>query len=202
MAIRSEALPYLLPPAALAAAALALDAPFFAAGAALLAAGLALFFRDPFRSSDAPEDAVLSPADGIVKAVESTARGLEIAIFLSLWNVHVTRSPVEGVLVSCTRYAGGYEPAYRATASSNARCALRVDTVAGNVEVSLIAGAVARRVHLWVTPQQQLARGERIALIRFGSRAELRLPRGVEPAVRVGDRVRAGETIVARKLVS
>lgn len=197
MEIRSEALPYVLPPALIAAAATAAGAPFLGLGAAAVGVGIGAFFRDPPRASDAPGNAVLSPADGRVVAVESSHGGLHIAIFLSLFNVHVTRAPVSGRLVRREKIDGGYAPAYRPSASHNARCVFSIDTGAGPVELSLIAGAVARRVQPWVAPQQRLDRGQRLALIRFGSRAEVRLPPPSRPGVEVGDAVRAGESVIA-----
>jgi phosphatidylserine decarboxylase len=197
MQIRSEALPYVLPPAVIAAAAAAVDAPLVTLCAVFLALGMGAFFRDPHRVSDAVPDAVLAPADGRIVDVQTTDRGVEIAIFLSLWNVHVTRSPVAGLLTSCVRYDGGYEAAFKPTASNNSRCALSIETPLGPVVVTMISGAVARRIHTWVAPRDNLSRGQRIGLIRFGSRTELVLPAISEPRVSVGEHVRAGETVIA-----
>ncbi|MFQ5742878.1 MAG: phosphatidylserine decarboxylase [Acidobacteriota bacterium] len=202
MEIRSEALPYVLPPALLAAATASIGAPFAALGALLATVALGAFFRDPARSCEAPADAILAPADGVVVAVERSPAGLEIAVFLSVLNVHVTRSPVAGRLIACQRYTGNYQPAFRPAARHNARYVLSVDTVFGKVEVAMIAGAVARRIHTWVKPPETLCRGQRIGLIRFGSRTEVLLPPDTEAAVLVGDRVRAGMTIIARSSAS
>lgn len=197
MPIRSEALPYALPGAVAAAVAAAFGAPWIALALAFLAVVLAAFFRDPERHADAPSAAVLSPADGRVVEVVRDDRGLLIAIFLSVFNVHVTRSPVDGRLRAWERIAGGYAMAFRDAASQNARHLLRIDTPGGRVELSLIAGAVARRVVPFFAAPADLARGERIALIKFGSRAELLLPADHSAVVSVGDRVRAGQTVVA-----
>jgi len=197
MQIRSEALPYVLPPAVIAAAAVAIGAPMVTLVAILIAVAMGSFFRDPQRSSDAAPNAVLAPADGRILDVQSNGRELEITIFLSIFNVHVTRSPVSGQLTSCERFSGGYEAAYKPSASNNSRCALSIDSPFGPIVVTLISGAVARRIHTWVGPRDSLERGQRIGLIRFGSRTEILLPAASEAQVSIGDRVRAGETIIA-----
>lgn len=198
MPIRSEALPYLLPLVLVCAGAVAAGSVAVAAAAGVAALGLGAFFRDPERSTSAGPEAVLAPADGRVLAVERGERHLEIAIFLSLFNVHVTRSPLSGSLRRRERFAGGYAPAFRPKASQNARVCFTIDSDLGPVELSLIAGVAARRVVPWVNAGDLLGRGQRIALIKFGSRAELRLPVDCAAVVSVGDRVRAGETVIAR----
>jgi phosphatidylserine decarboxylase len=197
MQIRSEALPYVLPPAVVAAAAAAVGAPGVTVVAILLAVGMGAFFRDPHRVSDAEAGSVLAPADGRVVDIQTTGRNVEIAIFLSIFNVHVTRSPVSGRLTSSVRIDGGYEAAFKPTASNNSRCALTIDSPFGPVVVTMISGAVARRIHTWVAPRNYLERGQRIGLIRFGSRTEVVLPADSEPRVSVGEHVRAGETVIA-----
>jgi phosphatidylserine decarboxylase len=197
MSIRSAALPYVLP-AAVASAVLAAAGQFLAAAIlAALAAALGAFFRDPTRHSESPAHCILSPADGRVVEVTPHDAGVDLAIFLSVFNVHVTRAPVGGELRVWERIAGGYAMAFRRTASQNARHRVLIDTAHGTVELSLIAGAVARRVVPFVAPPAALRRGQRIALIKFGSRAELRLPAGHVAVVSVGDHVRAGETVIA-----
>jgi len=197
MQIRSEALPYVLPPAIVAAAAAAIGAPLVVLVAILIAVAMGSFFRDPQRSSDAASNAVLAPADGTIVGVQNTPLGVEIAIFLAIWNVHVTRSPVSGRLISCVRYSGGFEAAYKPSASNNSRCALSIESPLGPVVVTMISGAVARRIHTWVGPSDSLERGQRIGLIRFGSRTEILLPASSEAQVSNGDRVHAGETVIA-----
>lgn len=197
MQIRSEALPYVLPPAVVASVAAVIGAPVSAFVAILVAVAMGSFFRDPHRSTDAAPNAVLAPADGRILNVQSNGRELEVTIFLSIFNVHVTRSPVSGQLASCVRYSGGYEAAYKPSASNNARCAVSIDSNFGPIIVTMISGAVARRIHTWVGPGDLLERGQRIGLIRFGSRTEILLPAAAEARVSVGDHVRAGETIIA-----
>ena len=198
MLVRSDALPYVLPPALLCAVLAASAAPIPALATGLLAAGLAAFFRDPERVAVEAPDAVVAPADGRVVEVRQTSDYLEIAIFLSLFNVHVTRSPVCGKLRRCQRVAGGYAPAFRSKASTNARVRFAIDSDLGKAELALIAGIAARRVVPWVRAGDELTAGQRIAIIKFGSRAELYLPADCRAVVSVGDRVRAGETVIAR----
>jgi len=122
------------------------------------------FFRDPERRPPEGEGLVLSPADGKVSEVE----GGKVGIFMSLWDVHVIRSPVRG----------------------------RADVVVDGVRVRMIAGALARKVDCWVGEGQEVERGERIGMIRFGSRVEVTFPEEVKLTVKVGERVRAGETVL------
>jgi phosphatidylserine decarboxylase len=197
MFFRSEALPYVLPGAIAAAAAASTGHGVTGLILALLASLLVAFFRDPKRESDNPPNCVLSPADGKVVEVKSGEGGLKIAIFLSVFNVHVTRSPLAGRLIEWKRITGGYAMAFRKQASNNARHRAIIESPRGNVELSLIAGAVARRVVPFVIPPKELERGEPIALIKFGSRTELRLPAGYSAVVSVKEKVRAGETIIA-----
>ncbi len=197
MSIRSAALPYVLPAAVASAVLAAAGHLLLAAAGGILAICLGAFFRDPERQSDSPSHCVLSPADGRVVEVRQHDGGVDLAIFLSVFNVHVTRSPVGGELTEWERIDGGYAMAFRDAASQNARHRVLIDTPTGAVELSLIAGAVARRVMPFVAPPAALRRGERIALIKFGSRAELRLPKGHAAVVSVGDHVRAGETVIA-----
>ena len=197
---RSEALPYVLPVALGAAATVAAGYELAALFLALLAASLGAFFRDPQRESNTPLDCILSPADGRVVEVSSNETGVEIAIFLSIFNAHVIRSPLAGQLIEWKRVPGGYAMAFREHASSNARHRVVIESPLGKVELSLIAGALARRVVPFVMPPKDLERGERIALIKFGSRTELRLPIGYSAVVSVGGTVRAGKTVVAKTL--
>jgi phosphatidylserine decarboxylase len=200
MSIRSEALPYVLPAAVAAAAAAAAGQVWAALGLALSAAALGAFFRDPERINEGSPGAVLSPADGRVVEVYDDDNGTEVAIFLSVFNVHVTRAPLGGRLLEWERIAGGYAMAFRSVASRNAHHRVLIDATRGTAELSLMAGAVARRVMPFVAPPEELTRGQRIALIKFGSRAELRLPAGYVAVVSVGDRVRAGESVIAEAL--
>ena len=133
MSIRSEALPYVFPGALLAAAAGALGQPLVAVAAALASAALAAFFRDPERAAEGEASAVLSPADGRVVELVENESSLELAVFLSVFNVHVTRAPVSGALLSWDTITGGYAMAFRPEATHNARSVLRIAGPSGAV---------------------------------------------------------------------
>ncbi|MBI3449551.1 MAG: phosphatidylserine decarboxylase [Acidobacteria bacterium] len=185
------------------AAALLLTLRFFWLGGALLVAcaALATFFRDPERAVPEGDDLVVSPADGRVVEVPrgSGGSGECVAIFLSLADVHVNRSPVAGKVLAVRYTPGTFRPAWEpAAGASNERNTLTLDGPAGTYEVSQIAGLVARRIHCSKRPGDHVGRGERIGYIAFGSRTELTMPPGAEVAVRIGDRVRGGETVIAR----
>jgi phosphatidylserine decarboxylase len=160
------------------------------------------FFRDPDRTAPSVPGAVLAPADGRVMRVTEiddawVGRAVRVSIFLSPLDVHVNRSPVAG-LVERVEYASGrFLAAYRDEASElNERCTLALEGESGRVGVKQIAGVVARRIVCRVRQGDKLQQGERYGLIRFGSRTDLVVPKATEIRVRVGDRVKGGETIM------
>jgi phosphatidylserine decarboxylase len=168
----------------------------------LLAAFVFFFFRDPERKLPPSPSAVVSPADGrVLEVVEEPLDGRpgrKISIFLSIFNVHVNRSPVAARIESAEYRPGKFFAAMRPRASAeNEQNVLRLDSGRGPVVVKQIAGWVARRVLLWKPVGASLARGERFGMIRFGSRVELWLPREAEVLVRPGDSVRGGSSVVA-----
>jgi len=159
-----------------------------------LAGAVLGFHRDPER--DSPEDGVLAPADGRVSVIRTEGQRVRVGVFMNLHDVHVNRAPVAGEVRAVTHSAGGHWPAFTKASDRNER--LVVDL--GAYEVTLVAGAVARRIHPYVEPGDELDRGERIGHISFGSRVDVVFPEGVDPAdlaVEPGDPVRAGETVLA-----
>ncbi len=197
--IAREGLPFVLVPLAASALSFAAGWPVAGVVLALAATASAGFFRDPDRV--APDDAalVLAPADGRVTAVEETADGLHVAIFLSVFDVHVNRAPVAGTVTSSRHTRGRFLAAFRPEAADvNERHDVCLDTPRGDVRVAQIAGLIARRIVCRIAAGDRVARGERFGLIRFGSRTDVVLPAGAAPLVRPGDRVRGGETPVAR----
>ena len=168
-----------------------------------LAALVAYFFRDPERRPPADPSAVVSPADGRVMAVAPESldgrAGRRISIFLAVWNVHVNRSPMSGRLDKLEYRPGKFYAAMRARASlENEQNVFYLDTERGRIVFKQVAGWIARRVVSWKSPGDTLVLGERIGLIRFGSRMDVWLPEGAEIVVRPGDKVAAGESILAR----
>lgn len=167
-----------------------------------LAAFVFYFFRDPERALPASATAVVSPADGrVLEVVEDSFEGRSgrrISIFLSVFNVHVNRAPVAGKIERVDYRPGKFHAAMRARASTeNEQNVIRLETERGPVIVKQIAGWIARRVLLWRAVGAAVARGERIGMIRFGSRVELWLPAQAEILVKPGDRVRGAASAVA-----
>ena len=161
------------------------------------------FFRDPERSTPADSRAVVSPADGRVMLVvpeEHGGRpGRRISIFLAIWNVHVNRAPMAGVIEHVQYRPGRFFVASRARASAeNEQNVIRLRTDRGEIVFKQIAGWVARRVICWKSPGDRVVMGERIGLIRFGSRMDVWLPEEVEILARPGENVAAGTSILAR----
>jgi len=177
-----------------------IGAPFVALGLFGLA-----FFRDPRRSCDAPPTAVCSPADGRVLVVgeapeKLAARGLpqQVSIFMSVFNVHVNRAAIAGTLVDYSYHPGRKLSAFKDKASLENEQNLSLwEGPAGRVALKQIAGLVARRIVFDHRPGDRVARGERIGLIRYGSRVDVFLPAAATVLVAAGDRVRAGESVIA-----
>jgi phosphatidylserine decarboxylase len=191
-----------LPPFALGAAALFMRWTIAGAILFLLAAFIFYFFRDPERVIPADSGAIVSPADGRVVVVtdeENSGRpGQRISIFLAIWNVHVNRSPAAGTITNLTYRPGQFLAAMRESASThNEQNIITLATDAGELTFKQIAGLIARRVICWKKAGDRVARGERIGLVRFGSRADLWLPRDSELLVKVGDHVKGGSSVVA-----
>lgn len=175
---------------------------------ALLFFGLALFFayffRDPVRQSPAEHNLIVSPADGRILRIEKTgelqfmgSEAWKISIFLSVFDVHINRSPYAGSVLYNRYIAGKFHPAYREDASSgNERNLIGLETEHGKLLVVQIAGLLARRIVCWIKPGDKVERGDRIGMIKFGSCTELYMPLHVEIKVKEGERVRGGETIL------
>ncbi len=200
--VAAEGWPFIFPPAA--AACILSWMGWWPAAAALGAVTLCFlaFFRDPDRIAPVVPGAVLAPADGrVMRVVEIddpwVGRAVRVSIFLSPFDVHVNRSPVAALVEGVQHAAGRFLAAYRDEASElNERCTLALQGEAARVGVKQIAGLLARRIVCRARQGDQLQAGERYGLIRFGSRTDLVVPQGTEIRVRVGDRVRGGETIM------
>ena len=157
-----------------------------------LGLGFLLFFRDPERPVG---DQVVSPADGRVLWVDGKVG--RVSIFMNLHNVHVNRAPLGGVVETMKYRTGGHVAADREEAVANERLETRLVTSLGPVRLTQISGAIARRIVPYVRSGERVRKGQRIGLIRFGSRVEVSLPPGLRIVVARGDRVRAGETTIA-----
>jgi phosphatidylserine decarboxylase len=202
----------LAPAAALAAAGRATGRPRAGRWAwpfLLLSAYMALFFRDPDRRCDrvAPDPAdVLSPADGMVMVAGDPQPGVapdgdwqQVSVFLSVVDVHVNRSPYAGEVVESSYRKGSFLAAYRAeSAHENERSEIRLRDGERTVVFRQIVGVLARRIVTRTGPGDHLATGERMGLMKFGSRMDVFLPPECTVTVRKGQRVRGGETVIAR----
>jgi phosphatidylserine decarboxylase len=163
------------------------------------------FFRDPDRVIPNGDGVLVSPADGKVVAIDNlegsplyAGQCRRIGIFMNIFNVHVNRAPHEGELTALNYQPGRFMPADKANASTaNEHKALTLKTDSGHVICWVqIAGLVARRIICHVQPGDRLERGQRFGLICFGSRVDVYLPMDADIQVRVGDKVRAGTSII------
>jgi len=171
-----------------------------------LTAFVLYFFRDPERALPPDRNLIVAAADGLVVSVEemeepdfALGRRLRIAIFLSVFDVHVNRSPVTGRVSKTSYKAGSFLDVRHADASThNEALAWLLETEHGPVAVRQIAGLVARRIVAWAREGSALERGQRFGMIRFGSRTEIFLPASCQVLVKVGDRVEGAATPIAR----
>ncbi len=167
------------------------------------------FFRDPERVTPDRPDLIVSPADGIVSLIEPAVPPAElgmpdvpltrVSVFMSVFNCHINRAPVAGKVQAVAYRPGKFFNASLDKASAdnerNSLC-IRMDD-GRDLAVVQIAGLVARRIVCFVKPGDGLETGERFGLIRFGSRLDIYLPEGVDPMVRIGQTMVAGETVLA-----
>ena len=196
------------------AAALALYyflSPFLGWVGILLTAWCIYFFRDPDRVIPDEEGVLVSPADGTVCAVSEAVPPAElgmgdtprtrISIFLSVFNVHVNRVPAAGTITGLAYVPGKYLNAAADEASDeNERQLIRMKTVDGHdIAFAQVAGLVARRILCDLKEGDEVGRGDRFGLIRFGSRTDIYLDKGLEATAAVGQTMIGGETIIARK---
>ncbi|MFH0764956.1 MAG: phosphatidylserine decarboxylase family protein [Calditrichota bacterium] len=172
-------------------------------GATVWAVAVLQFFRDPKRLPPRGEGLILSPADGRIIAVDpplgtplSKSRR-RVSIFMSPLNAHVNRSPVEGKVVEVNRYPGKFLSAFKPEAErENERVEIKMSTSYGEVTFCQVAGYLARRIVFHPRPGDTLTAGERVGMIRYGSRVDVYLPANVHLFVSLGQKVWAGETIL------
>ena len=173
----------------------------------VLACYFTYFFRNPSRDIPMDENLIVSPADGTVQDVvelpdDEFVKGpcRKIIIFLSVFNVHVNRSPIAGE-IKCQKYVcGRFRPVYKDEVGfENERHMLGIENEQGfRVTVTQIAGILARRIVSWVTLDDNMQKGQVYGLIKFGSCTELVVPANVEVLVKKGDKVRGGESVLGR----
>jgi phosphatidylserine decarboxylase len=154
-----------------------------------------IFFRDPERTPSGDEDDAVSPADGKVISIQHRT----ICIFMNIHNVHVNRAPLAGPVTHIDYKPGGYIPAFNKDSDVNERNHVVFNTAAGTLELTQIAGVLTRRIVSYISEGTVVLRGERIGMIRFGSRVDVTVPEGYVFTVGLNDKVKAAETIIARK---
>ncbi|HET6514860.1 MAG TPA: phosphatidylserine decarboxylase family protein [Thermodesulfovibrionales bacterium] len=182
----------------------ALFAPWAAVLPLLLTFFMAYFFRDPERAIPEKENALVSPADGKVILIQQVredqflrGEAVEISIFMSPLNVHVNRAPCDGVVESVVHTSGRFLSAFKHEASlQNENIAMVLRTAYGGILVRQVAGFLARRAVCRVREGAPLRRGERYGIIKFSSRLDVYVPKETRIMVTLGDRVKAGETIL------
>jgi phosphatidylserine decarboxylase len=200
--VAAEGWPFVLVPAAAACILAWMGWWLVAALCAVAALACLGFFRDPERRPPDIPGALVAPADGRVMGVVEVddawvGAAVRMSIFLSPLDVHVNRAPVAGLVRAVDYVPGRFLAAYRAEASEqNERCTVALEGDSARVAVRQISGVLARRIVCRARPGDKLALGERYGLIRFGSRTDLIAPRGIELRVRVGERVRGGESVM------
>lgn len=206
--IAGEGFPFIIPPIAVAGFFFLIGQRPFAIAALVIAAFLAFFFRDPKRQiPEQEEGAVLAPADGTVVDISELkspefpgGRAQSLSIFLSLFDIHVSRAPVSGVVKKKVYRKGKFLPAYKAKASKeNEQNTLFLDSEGEKFAVKQIAGIVARRIVCWPQEGDSLERGQKIGIIKFGSRVELYFPVNYTVEVKLGQKVKGGLTMLARR---
>lgn len=165
----------------------------------LLTLFMAYFFRNPHRAIPTEPNIIVAPADGRVTRIEENEHGKLISIFLSPLDVHVNRSPIAGKVTKIDYVFGKKMPATSNNASLvNERNSLLIEGENITVVCTQIAGIVARRIVCWSKVGDILERGQLFGLIKFSSRTDLQMPANVDVLVKVDDKVKGGETIVAR----
>lgn len=166
---------------------------------------IALFFRDPERHSPSDPALVLAPADGKVMHAgpadakyQPAGEWQQVIIFLSPLDVHINRAPVSGTVTDVSYKPGSFKPAYKHDAANNERSEIWIDHGGVPIVVRQIVGAMARRVVCRLTKGQTVAAGDRLGLMKFGSRMDVFLPLTAKIIVSPGDRTTAGESVLAR----
>ncbi len=197
---------FILPTMAVSALLFLFRLPGSATVVLLLAAFIVYFFRDPEREIPAGERLILAPADGHIVAVKPFPdwKGpfgeplTRVSIFLSVFDVHVNRAPLTALVQEVKHTPGRFMAAWDEAASQeNEQTLIRFASPDGDVWVKLIAGLIARRIVCRIQPGQKVAAGDRIGLIRFGSRADVILPATADLKVRRGQAVKGGATVLA-----
>ncbi len=205
MPVASEGWPFIIPLAIITGLLFAFGWKNTAIVSLVLTLFVLFFFRDPERTIPEGKGVVVSPADGKVIVIKDVFEPTylkrdvkQISIFLSVFNVHVNRSPIEGTVEEVKYNPGKFLAAWDDKASlDNEQTAMVINTGAQKVLVKQIAGLIARRIVCYAKPGDAIKTGERYGLIRFGSRVDLFLPKDADLKVKVGDRIKGARDIIA-----
>ena len=193
--IAADAFRFLIPLLILTAASFAMGWIAVGVFLLLLTSFVAFFFRNPPRTIPTDPSIIVSPADGKVVKIDRVGNVTKVSIFLSLFNVHVNRSPIAGNIEALDYRKGKFKAAYNHAASvENERNTIMVSNGRINLVFIQIAGVVARRIVFWKRIGDRVEKGDLVGLIRFGSRVDILFPAGTEVTVAVGDRVRGGSS--------
>ena len=204
--VAREGIPHISIPFSLGVVLLLLGYPVTGAAAVTIAVASALFFRDPERSNSAEPGDVLSPADGRIVAVDRVKENrhlgneaLRISVFMSIFNVHVNRIPMDARVVAVKHVLGGFAMAHLDDAGViNERTEILLEDGSGRQSLLVqVAGLVARRIICRLSAGDDVEMGNRFGLICFGSRVDLYLPAQAQPRIEIGARVRAGQSVLA-----
>lgn len=180
--------------------------PYWSIIPGVLMAFVSFFFRNPSRRVSEDVNLILSPADGTIMGISEVFEdqflnetAIKVTIFLSVFDVHINRSPISGEIKFQQYTCGRFRPAYKESAGcENERHTIGLENDRMRVLVTQIAGILARRIVSWVTLGSVLERGERYGMIKFGSCTEIVVSRATEILVSKGNKVRGGETIIGR----
>jgi phosphatidylserine decarboxylase len=154
-----------------------------------------IFFRDPCREIG---EGITAPADGIVKRIEKNDESIMISTFMRIHDVHVNRCPIDGKVVGLKHVLGKHIPAYKENYEKNEKVIIDLDTKIGKVRIVQIAGIFARRIVPYVKDGEELKKGQRIGIVRFGSRVDLHLPLDdIRLKIKEETRIYAGTTQIA-----
>jgi phosphatidylserine decarboxylase len=199
----TEGILFVVVPFCLAVGLLLINIPFFSYFFAvvffLLTVYMAFFFRDPVRKIRAGKNEIVSPVDGTVLDIVDDGDSNRLVVFLSIFNVHVTRFPYSGLLQKMEYFKGEFLPAYREKASElNERITLFIKSESFSYQLKLIAGIAARRIKMWVKQGDAIKTGNKIGIIMFGSRAELLLPKSISLQIKKGEKITGGLTLIGK----
>jgi phosphatidylserine decarboxylase len=202
--IARDGYPYIVIPIVGSLGSIGLELPVVAVVFLAFAAFMAYFFRDPSREVPGDESAIVSPADGKVVSIVKLDAGnpaspTRLSIFLSVFDVHVNRAPMAGIVKDVAFHRGKFKAAFAEEASAvNEQSIITIAGQGTELVFKQIAGLIARRIVFTKRAGELVSKGERVGLIKFGSRVDVIFPPGVEITAERGQRVRGGSSIIGR----